>query len=149
MQNFNVVLMVIFILPYMLMLEEKQLRTQKAFLPGAFLMDDLEDYQEYCEEDTEQYPPDCHVTDIGEIDRLVHLLEGPIEGLGSLDIAILWKRLENKHIATLRFMAYSLKLGDMVQMPNEKDPQLAKTKAHLAEQLIQWVSEAVTPVSVY
>jgi hypothetical protein len=129
-----------------LILDVKKLKKRNTFLPRAFLMDDIEDYEEYHEEDVEHYPLHCRVPDIGEIDKAVVLLETPIEGPGSLNIGTVRKRLAKKHIAVLRFMAYSLQLGDKVQMPNMDESRPVKTKAHLAEQLIQWVSVMQIPV---
>ena len=119
-----------------LLLDEEQLKQWSSIIPVAFYHDWI-DYTE------EEYGNDFPMEDSSDVDKIHDLLQRPLEGPESINHKTLTRKLANRRAMSLRFVRHTLRLDKdlLVMMPEDNTPCIVKTKAHIAEQLVQWVHQ--------
>ena len=119
-----------------LLLDEEQLKQRSSIIPVAF-------HYDWIEYTREEYGGDFPMEDSSEVDKIHELLQRPLEGPESIDRKTLTRKLANRLAIPLRFVRHTLELDKdpLITMPEDNMPHIVKTKAHIAEQLVQWVRQ--------
>jgi hypothetical protein len=121
-----------------LLLDEEQLKRRASIIPVAF-------YHDWTEYTQEEYGEDFPMEDSSDVDKIHELLQRPLEGAESIDRNALTRKLANKRAPALQFVRHTLGLDKepLVKMPGDNIKYIVKTKAHIAEQLVQWVHQSI------